>query len=260
MVSEAPYIGKINTILGMACGLLPIFSRWNQTFEIANENTQVHDQKWNYYARAVCKAVINFGMMGITSYTATNYGSKVASWFLISWCLSKLITFGDDAPISYLENLCMPGTSWSYMLLRSLASNMGSSLRSGFYGTVAIATFQNAIPLFGKLTFSTGTVFFLLPLFTRMHQIQSMSQDLNNEQLSYFYSKAFVDTFMDLGMGMVLFLASQAQDTTITTAFLIGWIGAKFTSGGDRSPLDHFRSMFICEKVRVASQRKAQMK
>jgi hypothetical protein len=243
MTTGAPIIGKINPAMSIACAVLPVLSRCVQTEEIAEENKTVNENKWSYRGRAAAKVIINSVMTLITAYTAHTYGVNPSMYLLSAWCLSKLITLGDGSPTEHFECSFSLSRRRQYSpqrsgLFMSLGNNLSATSKATFYGMVALAT-TATIPYFGQITIPTAGLLTVVPLIVRINQIRIMAPVIGSRNQKYYNAKALVDTLVDMGMGAIIYYASLVGDVHITTSVLAGWIGAKITSSGDNSPLDH---------------------
>jgi hypothetical protein len=234
----------MNPWLATACAALPLFSRWNQIGDVAAEHEAVKRDSWSYNAKAGAKALVNGVMLAITAYTALTYGSVAASWLLGSWCVSKLINLGDASPIEHFEDFfsrnhkAHPGNRQG--LLSSLGANLASTCKATFYGLVAMSA-SVGLPIFGTISFPIACSLIAIPLISRVDQINKMSEVVDEDQKKYYRAQALVNTIIDGTMGAVIYTAAtmSAFNPIITGGILAGWIGAKLSSGGECSPLDH---------------------
>jgi hypothetical protein len=240
----APLIGNINGFLATISAGIPLFARWNQTTDMAETNEHIANNKWNYYGKAAAKALVNVVMLAVTAAVATTYGSVAASWLLGSWCVSKMINLGDGSPIEHFENYFSnndkshPSNRTS--LLTSLGANIANTSKGLFYGSIAMAA-TVGLPVFGSISLPVAGLIFALPFIIRTDQINIMSESITEQQQKYYRANALVSTIVDAAIGFVIYSAATLSgfNPQITGGVLAGWIGAKLSSGGENSPLEH---------------------
>jgi len=258
----APLIGKMNPWLAACCMALPVASRFLQTKAIAEENAEVQKNQWSFNGKTAAKAMVNMTMFVITFSIGLTYDAEAAQCVLAAWCLSKWMNLGDGSPIEHLERLFAISGSRDTVprafpsdrqgFFGSLSSNVSSTSKALFYGVVAMASTVGGIPglgapdlvthAAGKLPLLAAVALTLAPLVARLNQISVMGPALKSpEQVTYFRAKALVGTLLDVGMGGIIFALATLSgvDLHITASVLAGWAGAKLSSGGANSPLEH---------------------